>query len=147
MRGSDGYVLDASVLVTRVRRREPAYEEVRVLLVALTANNAALYIPTIALAEIAAALSRGGASSDQAIAAVHELRQLPGLSVVGVDIALGNLARDVAARYRIRGCDAVYIALVQRLGVTLITLDRQQRERVPVSVAAFTPAQTLARLS
>jgi len=141
-----GYVLDASVLVARVRRSELAYAEVRALMIALAANNMALYIPTIALAEVAAALSRSGPSSEQALAAVNELRRLPGLNVVGVDLALGNLAGEIAAHYRIRGCDAVYVALAQSSGAPLITLDRQQRERVPTSLTALTPAEALAVL-
>ncbi len=47
---------------------------------------------------------------------------------------------------RQRSCDAVYVALAQQRNATLITLDGQQRERVPPDVLAYTPAEALHRL-
>lgn len=142
-----GYVLDASVLVARLRRNEPAHNQVRLLLLALSASNAALHIPAIALAEVAGSLARGGVTAGQALAAVNELRRLPGLSVVGVDETLGDVSAGIAASKRIRGCDAVYVALAKALDAGLITLDRQQRERAPASVVAQTPGEALSALT
>ncbi len=68
----------------------------------------------------------------------------PGVRIVIVDESLGNLATEVAAAYRIRGCDAVYVALAQMKHAVLITLDGQQRERAPIQVRARTPAGELA---
>ena len=68
----------------------------------------------------------------------------PDLYRIAVDLALGDLATEIAARQRIRGCDAVYVALARREQAILITLDDQQRERAPSSVTARTPAQALA---
>jgi predicted nucleic acid-binding protein len=142
-----GFVLDASVLVARLRRSESAHTDVRTLMLALAANNVTLCIPTIALAEVAGALSRSGASAAQALAAASALRRLPGLSVVGVDEQLGDSATTLAAYRRIRGCDAVYVALAQVLEAHLITLDHQQRERAPRNVVAQTPTEALATLT
>ncbi|NOZ51138.1 MAG: type II toxin-antitoxin system VapC family toxin [Chloroflexi bacterium] len=141
------YVLDASVLVARVRCSELAYEDVRVLMAALAATAAELSIPTIALAEVAAAISRGGAGPAQALTAVNELQKLPGLRVVAVDFALGVHSSEIAARQRIRGCDAVYVALAHSIGAILITLDQQQWQRSPASVTVLTPAHVLTGLS
>ena len=49
----------------------------------------------------------------------------------------------VASSKRIRGCDAIYVALAQHLGIPLISLDREQRERAPEDVAVLTPAAAL----
>lgn len=59
---------------------------------------------------------------------------------------LGHLAAELAAQHQIRGCDAIYVALAQQRGATLITLDNQQRQRVPPNVVARTPAEELAAL-
>ena len=56
------------------------------------------------------------------------------------------MAAELAAERQIRGCDAVYVALAQQCGATLITLDGQQRERVPPGVVACTPVEELARM-
>lgn len=43
-----GFVLDASMLVARLRRSEPAHKEVRLLVLALAACGLAIYAPAIA---------------------------------------------------------------------------------------------------
>jgi len=45
----------------------------------------------------------------------------------------------LAAEHRIRGCDAVYVALARQLDMPLITLDRQQLERGAAVVATRVP--------
>ena len=57
---------------------------------------------------------------------------------------MGLAAAQVAAGHRIRGCDAVYVALAYVQEAVLITLDVEQRERTPPSIPARTPAQVLA---
>jgi hypothetical protein len=56
----------------------------------------------------------------------------------------GTLAAGVAAEYRLRGCDAIYVALAYVEQAALITLDGQQRERSPATLRARTPAEALA---
>jgi len=139
-------VLDTSVLVGGLRPGEPSYAASRALLEMLVQQRAALFLPSIALPEAAAAIVRGSGSDRQAREDVALILQLPGLVVVSVDVTLATQAADLAASQRIRGCDAVYVALARSLGAILITLDRQQRERTPSSVTAFAPAEALAEL-
>jgi predicted nucleic acid-binding protein len=49
--------------------------------------------------------------------------------------------------YQIRGYDAAYAALAQQRGAVLITLDRQQQERLPAHIVAQSPAEELARVT
>lgn len=142
-----GFVVDASVLVARIRRNEVHHEEARAVLVMLADWGCAVHVPAIAFPEVAAAISRGGGNPRWAGQAVVDLLGLPGLQISAVDARLGMIAAQFAAQNRIRGCDAVYVALAQALGVSLITLDREQRERTPVTVTALTPAEVLADLS
>lgn len=140
---SDTYVLDASVLVTLARPGELHHKEVKVLLEQLIVRQATLYLPTIALAEVAAAISRGTGDESLALQTVAEYRKHSELHKISVDEVIGNLAADLAAQYRIRGCDAVYAALAQAQQAVLVTLDQQQRERTPTAVPAYTPQQLL----
>ena len=64
--------------------------------------------------------------------------------LVPLDTALAQQATDVAARYRLRGSDAVYAAVALRFGSTLVTLDREQRERVAEALTARYQAEVLA---
>ena len=141
------YVVDASVHVADAHPQEPRHAQARALLARLAAEQHLVYLPEIVLAEIAAAISRGTGERALAQRLVAALRRVPHFQYVPVDDVLGDLAASLAAEYQIRGCDAVYVALARQRGVPLITLDRQQRERVPSDVVARTPAEELARLS
>ena len=139
-------VVDTSVLVAGMRPSEIYHTESRTLLEMLGHKHHSFYLPIIALAEVAAAISRVTDNTEQAHREVALVRQLPGLILVPVDVTLGEQAAMIAAGYRIRGCDAVYVALALTLNATLITLDRQQCERSPQIVIAKTPGELLASL-
>jgi len=64
--------------------------------------------------------------------------------MIPLDGTLAQQAADVAAQYRLRGSDAVYAAVALRFGSTLVTLDREQRERVADVLNARYPAEALA---
>lgn len=138
------FVLDASLLVAGIRPGEPFYDEARAALEMLTQQRTNLYIPAIALAEVAAAIARGSGSADQAARDVRLVRRLAGLRVLPIDGPLADLAADIAGRQRIRGCDAVYVALAQRRRAVLISLDNEQRLRAPSTVTTWTPGELLA---
>jgi predicted nucleic acid-binding protein len=61
-----------------------------------------------------------------------------------VEPVLAQQAVDVAAQHRLRGSDAVYAAVALRFGCTLVTLDREQRERVGQVLTARYPVEVLA---
>jgi predicted nucleic acid-binding protein len=138
------YVIDASVHVADARPQEPKHREARALLACVAAEGLPVYLPEIVLAEVAAAISRGTGRAEVAQRLAATLRRVPHFAYVAVDAALGDLAAQISARYQIRGCDAVYVALALERNATLITLDQQQRVRVPAGIIARTPAEELA---
>lgn len=143
---ASAFVVDTSVLVAGIRPGEVHHATARTLLEALSRRRSPLFLPTIALAEVAASISRVTGDADKAHQEVTLLRQMPGVSLMPVDRTLGDRAAELAANHRIRGCDAVFVALAQQLNATLITLDRQQRERSPETVIAQTPSEVLSHL-
>jgi predicted nucleic acid-binding protein len=66
--------------------------------------------------------------------------------VVALDEALGEQARALAAQYGLRGADAVYAAVAQQAGCTLISLDHEHLTRLGNIVTVHTPATALAEL-
>jgi predicted nucleic acid-binding protein len=70
-------------------------------------------------------------------------RGWPNQSLVPLDSAVARRAIDLAARLRLRGAGAVYAAVAQQYGTTLITVDRQQLERLPPEVRVARPADLL----
>lgn len=102
------FVIDASVFVADARPAEPSHADAHRLLETLTARRCNLYVPAIVLPEIAAAISRGAGDPALAREAVDLYQHRPGVRVRAADEALAALAAEVAAEYRIRGCDAIY---------------------------------------
>ena len=64
-----------------------------------------------------------------------------------LDKVLAQQAANVAAQHRLLGSDAVYAAVALRFGSTLITLDREQRDRTTGVVTARYPLEALAEMS
>ncbi len=122
-------VLDASVYVALVNSREPAYARCWTWLEATLATGEPISAPSILLAEVAAALSRGLGDAALARQVVEHLIKSSVVDLVPVSIALAGRAAAIAAEQRLRGCDAVYVALAQELRDSLVTLDREQMER------------------
>jgi predicted nucleic acid-binding protein len=96
-------------------------------------------VPTLVLAEVAGAISRRTGEARLGQAALKVLLRLPGLRVVSVERRLGLEAAQLAADLGLRGADAIYVALAQRLSVPLITWDQEQRDRTLGRVVALTP--------
>lgn len=142
---STPYVVDASVYVARTRRSEPGFADAAAFFHRLDVEQRSVYLPAIALPEIAGNIARATGKPRHARRLLAIFMQ-PYVYVVDVDATLGRLAANLAAEHRIRGCDAVYVALAQLRNAPLITLDQEQRQRVPLSVTARTPAEELAQL-
>lgn len=140
------FVVDASVFVADARPGEPYHAEAMALLRALADRDLVLVLPAIALTEVAAAIARATDDAALAVEAAAMYRSWPGARVLPVDEVLADLAAQVAAEERLRGCDAVYVALAQQLGATLVTLDGEQLERSPSTVSARTPGEALLAL-
>ena len=141
-----GFVIDASVLVAFLRPGDPFHGDADAMVKRLTLMPVTLYVPAMAFAEVAAALARGEDDTALALNGLSHLNKLRRLRTIAVDKSVGWMAAYAAASYRIRGCDAVYVALAQNLSAVLVTLDRQQRERSPRTVFAQAPADILASL-
>lgn len=138
------YTVDASVFLNGFNPYEPGYEQSHRLLTQMQERAIPIIVPTLLLPEVAAAVSRGREDADLARQFAAALRRLPHLILVPLDETLAHQAVDVAAQHRLRGSDAVYAAVALRFGSTLVTLDREQRERMAAVIPARLPAEALA---
>jgi predicted nucleic acid-binding protein len=138
------YTVDASVFLNAFNPYEAGHEESRRLLARMQDEAAPIIVPTLLLPEVAAAVGRGRDDADLARRFTGTLKQLPHLVLVSLDETLAQQAADVAAQHRLRASDAVYAAVALRFGSTLVTLDREQRERVAGAVTSRLPAEALA---
>jgi len=138
------YTVDASVFLNAFNPYEAGHGESYRLLARLQDKATPIIVPTLLLPEVAAAISRGREDEALAREVVDALGRLPHLVWVPLDTTLARQASEVAARHRLRGSDAVYTAVALRFGSVLVTLDREQRDRVASALPARHPAEVLA---
>jgi predicted nucleic acid-binding protein len=132
-------VIDASVYIALINRHESAHQSSWAWLQQIRAQKAPLAAPSILVAEAAAALSRGLGDQPLAYRVISRLLNSHLIELVPVTVLLAERAAQIAADYQIRGCDAVYVALAEQLGVELVTLDTQQLTRSTAVVSVRRP--------
>jgi len=79
----------------------------------------------------------------RASAFADALRQIPHLTLLPLTVAEAQHAAGIAARQRLRGADAVYVAAALHCGGVLVTLDREQHDRGVGIVPVRYPAEVL----
>ena len=99
--------------------------------------------PLLVLAEVAGAVARRTGVSELGARAVSQMQRLPNARLVPVDTELAQLGAQLAAELRLRGADALYVALARRLSIPLVTWDQEQRERGRPLVAVLNPQDIL----
>jgi predicted nucleic acid-binding protein len=137
------FVVDASVFLNAFNPKEEGYETSNQMLSLLQDKAVPLIAPTLLLPEVAAAIRRGQNDPGLARKFATRLSQLPHLVLVSLDLLLAQQALDAAALYSLRGSDAVYVAVALRFACPLVTLDREQHDRVAPAIKTFYPAEIL----
>jgi predicted nucleic acid-binding protein len=132
-------VMDASVYIALVNAHETEHASSWAWFEQAKAAEESVVAPVILLAEVAAALSRGVGDPTLAHRVVQQLARSEVIELIQITMAIAERAAEIAAEHRIRGCDAVYVALADQLSDTLVTLDRQQLDRGAAIVTVRTP--------
>jgi len=76
---------------------------------------------------------------------VSLVQRLPNMRLLLVDSRFARFSADLAAELRLRGADALYVALASRMGVPLVTWDSQQLQRGSFAANTVTPEELLSR--
>ncbi len=132
-------VIDASVTIALVNAYEREHARCWAWFEQARAADESIVAPVILLSEVAAALSRGVGDPTLAHRVVQQLARSKVIELIPVTLAMAEQAAVIAVEHRIRGCDAVYVALADQLSDTLVTLDRQQLERGAALVTVRAP--------
>lgn len=135
--------LDASVAVSASFPAEASFEDSHRLLELLVQDQAMIVVPSLIRPEIAAAVRRSTGDPDEAKALEETFSALPGVVFKDLDNRVADMAVEIAATAGLRGADAVYAAIARRFDATLITLDSEQRTRLPADIIVLYPAEAL----
>jgi predicted nucleic acid-binding protein len=137
------FTIDASVHINALNPNEIGSSDSQAFLEQAYQLQKSIFSPTLLLVEIAAAVSRVFDDADRGIALAEAIRFLPRQTWLPLDEALAQEAGMLAAKYRLRGADAVYAAVAQRSNAILITLDEQQLQRLSPVMDVRKPVDAL----
>jgi predicted nucleic acid-binding protein len=141
------FTLDANIFIRDLDTREPNHIECHELIGHLATHQIPIIVPLLVLAEVAGTVSRTRRDPLSGRLAADTLIAIPGIQLIPLDEPLAHAATMIAADRALRGADAVYVAVAQRYGTTLVSLDREQRERAGALVTVMTPQEALAALT
>ena len=137
------YTVDASVFINAFNPHEDGHAESLAILAAIQERGDPIIVPTLLLPEIASAVARASDDSAGALQFAYATAALPHLTAVALSTTMARQAAELAAAHRLRGADAVYVAVARRYGTTLVSRDEEQRSRGSAIVACQTPEEAL----
>ncbi len=132
-------VVDASVVVSRLVPHDVHHQASRRWLVQHVAGGGLVIAPALLLPEVAGAVGRRTGAPRLARRAVQAVLRLPALRLVPVDEVLASRAASLAGQLRVRGADAIYLAVAVGLRLPLVTWDFEQRDRAGRLVEVLVP--------
>lgn len=137
------YTIDASVFVNAFNPHEDGHAASLQILSAIQERGDPVIVPTLLVSEVAAAVARATDDTEGALQYATAIAALPHLTLVSLTAAVARQAADLAATYRLRGADAVYVAVARRYGTTIVSRDDEQRTRGAAVVTCHTPEEAL----
>ena len=135
--------IDASVFLNAFNLAEAGHADSNQLLTLLQRLAVPLIVPTLVLPEVAATISRARGDASLARTFAYQLSRLPNLMLITLDPVQAQQAAETAAQHRLRGSDAVYAAVALRFGTALVTLDREQHERLTGVLTTYYPLEAI----
>jgi predicted nucleic acid-binding protein len=131
--------VDASVFVNALSPDENGSDESAEFISKLKQEGVVFIEPTLFIPEVVASVARKQDSTDTALEILHDFKKFPKLTLIGLDDDFAAFASEIAANHRLRGSDAIYAAVALRFGTELITLDREQLDRLPKILSVRAP--------
>lgn len=132
-------VVDASVWVAWLVATDEHHADSRAWLSARLRSGRPLATPIFAIAEVAGAIARRSGQPALGHRAAARVISCPVLALYPSNADISDGVAGLAADLRMRGADAVYVALARELGAPLLTLDAEQRIRASRAIDVQTP--------
>ena len=123
-------VLDASVAIKWFVKDEPLVAEAGQVLEAIEQDPSSYAVPDLFMNELLAVLCRLSGNDSTKVKEALALIEALGLTRVGNGHDLLALAADFAARWRLSGYDAIYLALAELTNGVWLTADARAAKRV-----------------
>ena len=134
------YVVDASVWVSYFMQTEGTYSASRDWVSQQVDAGTPILGPSHVLAEISGAVSRRTGREELGRVSSTVVSRLPDFQLIPIDRELADVSASVAAGMKLRGADAVYVALALLTNSPLVTWDKEQLERGAPIIETLSPA-------
>ena len=136
--------VDANVFVSASTPTEIYHADSDSFLSRIRQSGFFVFCPALVLPETASGIMRPTGDQIAAQKAVIQVETFPNIALVPLTEQRANSAADIAILHRLRGADAVYVAVSQEFGTTLITWDAEMLARGTQAVTVMTPTDWLA---
>ncbi len=134
-------VIDASVWVSFLVQQDVNHAATQPWLTQILIQKTSIVTPLLLLAEIGGAMARRTGNSEIGEKAINQLLSIPTLRLVNIDHALGIQASRIAAAYRLRGADVIYVAVANQFNIPLVSWDKEHIKRVSDLITVYTPTK------
>lgn len=138
--------IDASVFVASLQDHEIHYADSLTLIGVVHSRGIPVSCPSLVLTETVAAVARATGDAHRIERASTLIETMPSMNLISLDTPLARQAAELAAQHRLRGADAVYVAVAVQAGTTLIAWDNEIRVRAATVCTILTPTEYLATL-
>ena len=135
--------IDASVFVAAARPSEPHYAESRAFVLEAQMKNAEIICPSLILPECSAAIARRTGNPFLAAGLVALIEGWPGIQLIQINLSRARRAARIAADHKLRGADAIYIAIAEEYSTLLVAWDAEILQRGAPVVTTLSPANWL----
>ena len=136
-------IVDASVWIASVLDKDLRHEVSLAFMHRFVMERQIATVPLLVWAEIAGAVARRTGDTDRGMKVAELIAAKNWVRGVPLDASLASESMRLSAKLRLRGADAVYVALAATCREPLITLDAEMLERARDVAETFTPEQWL----
>ncbi len=140
------FTVDASVWVNASGKNELGYAQSRRMLAEIVQQKISIYVPTLILAEVGGALSRRRTKLQRINRIITQIATLQYLHLIPIDLSIAQHAQDLAIQHRLKGADAIYVAIASLHRCKLVSLDQEHLGLSNDIVVVQTPTQALTDL-
>jgi len=136
--------VDANVFVSASSTADVFHADSDLFLSRVRRSGLQVFCPVLLLPETASGIIRPTGDIIAAQMTVISVETFPRMSLVAMTEQRAQAAAQIVLTCRLRGADAVYVAVAQEFGTTLITWDAEMLTRGTRAVPVLTPSDWLA---
>jgi len=132
-------VIDASVWVSLLIPQDVHHAATSQWFQDVVRHGVKIFEPVILAVEVASAVARRTGDSAAARLTSEQLFEISAIEWLSLDRQLAEASVEIASELKLRGADAVYVAVARSRNLPLVTWDVEQLQRAASVITVQTP--------